>query len=71
MAVSPSPESMINIIDLVNEINLLLKDYKHVHGAPKQVIESQTEIEYLAATASYLETLFGDENHLLHLSEPA
>ena len=40
-------ESTVPIIDLLNKLNTLLKDYSHVHGAPKQVHDTLTDIEYL------------------------
>lgn len=68
----PEHESTVPIIDLLNELNTLLKDYTHVHGAPKQVHDTLSDIEYLRETLNYLETLFGngDESHVLHLPEP-
>jgi hypothetical protein len=71
MTTSALRKSTVPITDLTNELNTLLNDYSHIHGAPKQVIDTLTDVEYLNSTLSYLETLFGNENHILHLPEPA
>ena len=64
-------ESAVLIIDLIDELNTLLNDYSYVYGVPKLVNDTLTDVEYLSDTLNYLETLFGDENHVLHLSNPA
>lgn len=71
MATSPLHHSTVPIIDIVNELNILLKDYSHIHGAPKQVNETLIDLQYLSDTLSYLETLFGDLEQKLRLPEPA
>ena len=70
MATSALKESTVRIADLINELNTLRNDYSHIHGAPKQLIDTLTDVEYLDSTLSYLESLFGNEINVLHLPEP-
>jgi hypothetical protein len=71
MTTSTLHESYVPIIDVINEIDGLLQDYSLIHGAPKAVNETLTDLNYLSDTLNYLEALFGDTEHQLHLPEPA
>jgi hypothetical protein len=67
MASSYGKESTVPILAMINEINILLEDYSHVHGAPKQVNDTLVEVKYLDATLRSFEALFGGDDLVLHL----
>jgi hypothetical protein len=62
---------MVPMIDLVNAVDLILKDYENIKGALKEVENILTDIYYIKDTLEHLESLFGDEQYSLHLPEEA
>jgi len=52
---------MVPMIDLVNAVDLILKDYENIKGALKEVGNILTDIYYIKDTLEHLESLFGDE----------
>jgi len=67
---SQTDDPVIPILDVINEIDLLLSDYKAIKGAPKEVEDALTDIKYMGDTLNHLEELFGDQKFALHLPEP-
>ncbi|RDW56385.1 hypothetical protein BP5796_13207 [Coleophoma crateriformis] len=77
--------SIVSLLNLVNEINLLFDDYKNiedaffclsgvsgyknVHDAPESVQDAESDISYLDSTLNMIENLFGATNHSFELPD--
>ena len=71
MTMTALHDPAVPMIDLINELDLILNDYEVIHGAPKEVDATLTDIRYMKDTVNHLENLFGDEKYTLHLPEEA
>ena len=71
MTAPPAHESPLPVIDLIAELDLLLKDYSLIHYAPNSISSTLIDLKYLHSTLNHLEILFGDPSHILHIPSPA